>query len=287
MQKVMYTDTEQLKTVHQQAQLDCLSRMLENNSEYPVIALRYLFSSELLAAGHGTLGMDKNTARIVATILRTASPEAMLEYKLASFLQELAARETESLPLLNMLRRFYHAAGPAIDHAKVCEGLTQDRPALRREGMAMDKWVMQIVDFICLTAMSCIPGALLQDYHSTAGGSSKITATMQALLSCKHKISAMQCQAVTWCHEVVPKVLGASDHYVGIVRKVLFMDRSHVYAALAAVNNETYEKQLLRALFHEVPIQENTATRIVLITISSLPLQPKEALDILHSLVYR
>ncbi len=157
-------------------------------------------------------------------------------------------------------------------------------------------WITNIVDIICLVQILSIPQALYDSLSNT--GSKDHTSLLNefrigiARIQVRHKEDddhlSLQTEVIRWFHVVVPNYLsfGPSSSYTQLLKKVLFLDNPVMYFTPGELSPEV-EKHVFRLLTQTIPVYEDSLTRLVVLSLTKLPLSSPDALDILEHLLRR
>ena len=145
-------------------------------------------------------------------------------------------------------------------------------------------WLSTIVDTLCYLQILSLPSSL---YESPAS-SSNITSVM--LAESRIIIAKIQCEAIKWFHIICTKYVGITNNPIltQLLRKLLFLESStSIYFTFSEFSVEA-EKNIVKLLTSNIPVYEDTITRIVLMSLTKLlVLSVPEVLDILETLINR
>jgi len=121
-----------LQTMQSQLYLDCLRRLLKNNSEYAGLVIRYMLTADM---------QPQRTGNNIKTLSLLTSSIPLLEQELAFILQELAADSTLRPHLKGLLRRVVMGLRN-LDCLKLARGLMESRPEMSDQPQQIkDDWV--------------------------------------------------------------------------------------------------------------------------------------------------
>ncbi|KAI8492608.1 Integrator complex subunit 1 [Branchiostoma belcheri] len=144
------------------------------------------------------------------------------------------------------------------------------------EGHLKERLLLQLTDLICLGCLLSVTAAVKEAASAVSRGDKKDVETLRRF---QLQSSVIQRDSVWWLHTIAPGMfkLNSTD-YVQCIQKVLFMESAESYYSKDNWPPEGERAYLLR-LVSEVPVQEDTLMRLLVIglyllrLVSEVPVQ--------------
>uniref|UniRef100_UPI00358F4073 integrator complex subunit 1 n=1 Tax=Myxine glutinosa TaxID=7769 RepID=UPI00358F4073 len=257
----------------------CIRELLNSHKDNLGTLIKGLLFNELSNT------RNPNNMQILYTVLQHV-PNTAPRY-LALVFQELLVNKEDFLRASRLLlREIAKQCKHEMDFQAFCQGLMEERnepPFLEME--CKERFVIQITDLLTLSMMLSITAQVKEAGIACDKGEKK---NLEPLRTFQRQIAAIQCDTVCWLHTIVPTSfkLPPKD-YVHCLYKVLFTEQMETYYKWDNWPPESDRNFFLR-LCSEVPLLEDTLTRVLLIALSrDLPLGPADAMELADHLVKR
>jgi hypothetical protein len=252
----------------QQFYLESLSKLLQNNPEYPVHALKHFVRNDLIVPK----GTQVNTKLML--LIFKAVPEK-LEATIANVFHELAV-EDDLRRLRELLRQICKLPGEiAFDLLEFSFALMRDPKESIPKVQLTDEWFRTIADLVCMSIILSVHPSMIESNKDR-----------DRLLDFQVKVTTIQRAAVSWCYSVVGKYYQDHQSKLFILKKVLFQESPEIYPSSGLT--EVYDKQLFQLLTNDIPLDESTLREVILLKTDGIfPLSTEQTLFIIEQLVYR
>ncbi|XP_072029946.1 integrator complex subunit 1-like isoform X2 [Amphiura filiformis] len=258
-----------------------MRELLNQHTENLNTVLKHTIYNELSNA------RNPNNMALLAAIFQH-SPETAAKY-LAVVFQELLMNRDDYLRAVRALfREIVKSLRYDMDFPAFCRGLMTektDKQFSEMEVQFKDRMLMSLTDLIALAALLSVTPSVREAVAAYTRGDRK---DMDILRSFQTQACVMQRDAIWWLHTVIPNMFSVNQQeFTQCVHKVLFMENADAYCSKDNWPPES-DRGLLLSLLSEVPVQEDTLMRILVIGLSKeLPLTAGESLDLADKLVKR
>ncbi|CAH1273045.1 INTS1 [Branchiostoma lanceolatum] len=260
----------------------CMRELLNAHSENLSLVLKHTIYNEL------SNSRNPNNMSLLAVLFQH-SPEEAAKFLAVVFQELLTNREDYLRAVRALLREIIRALRGDLNFAAFCRSLMQERSEsqfMEMEGHLKERLLLQLTDLICLGCLLSVTAAVKEAASALARGEKKVD--LETLRRFQLQSSVIQRDSVWWLHTIAPGMfkLNSTD-YVQCIQKVLFMESAESYYSKDNWPPEGERAYLLR-LVSEVPVQEDTLMRLLVIGLSrDLPLSAVEALDLADQVVRR
>ncbi|XP_078691976.1 integrator complex subunit 1-like [Branchiostoma floridae x Branchiostoma belcheri] len=259
----------------------CMRELLNAHPENLSLVLKHTIYNEL------SNSRNPNNMSLLAVLFQH-SPEEAAKYLAVVFQELLTNREDYLRAVRALLREIIRALRGDLNFAAFCRSLMQERSEPQftdMEGHLKERLLLQLTDLICLGCLLSVTAAVKEAASAVSRGDKKDVETLRRF---QLQSSVIQRDSVWWLHTIAPGMfkLNSTD-YVQCIQKVLFMESAESYYSKDNWPPEGERAYLLR-LVSEVPVQEDTLMRLLVIGLSrDLPLSAVEALDLADQVVRR
>eukprot|EP01135_Chromosphaera_perkinsii_P001389 Nk52_evm6s166 gene=Nk52_evmTU6s166 len=279
---------------------DAVADLLKNNREYISIALDTLVVDEIGAYRDANnrivpkMGAEvsslknPNNITVCALILHTFPVEA--EHALASVFQEVCAVVDDFRPGLRlMLRKLCKVKDVQFVSLEFVKGLVKDRksPSIEMLDLKMkERYVNMIVDIITLSCLVCMNPIQTE----SGSGWKDLKENSPMCKEIKYKIADIQMEAITWVQTFIPTFLNGNIKpglFRFTIRKVLFLEQMLVTYTHGDPIIEGGDKQAMALLAFNLPIREDTLSRLLYMGITNVSVTPTEMVEVLEEVVYK
>ncbi|XP_071797108.1 integrator complex subunit 1-like isoform X1 [Asterias amurensis] len=230
---------------------------------------------------------NPNNMPLLATIFQH-SPEASAKY-LANVFQDLLMNRDDYLRAVRALyREIVKSLRYEMDFPAFCRGLMKERSDKQfndMESQFKERMLVSLIDLIVLSALLSVNPAVKEAVAAYTRGDRK---DMDVLRTFQTQASVMQRDAVWWLHTVVPKMFKVNQQeFNQCLQKVVFLEPSESYCSKDNWPPEA-DRSLLLSLLSEVPVQEDTLMRVLVMGLSrELSLSAGDGLELADKLVKR
>ncbi|XP_019614901.1 PREDICTED: integrator complex subunit 1-like [Branchiostoma belcheri] len=260
----------------------CMRELLNAHPENLSLVLKHTIYNEL------SNSRNPNNMSLLAVLFQH-SPEEAAKYLAVVFQELLTNREDYLRAVRALLREIIRALRGDLNFAAFCRSLMQERSEPQftdMEGHLKERLLLQLTDLICLGCLLSVTATVKEAASAVSRGDKKVD--VETLRRFQLQSSVIQRDSVWWLHTIAPGMfkLNSTD-YVQCIQKVLFMESAESYYSKDNWPPEGERAYLLR-LVSEVPVQEDTLMRLLVIGLSrDLPLSAVEALDLADQVVRR
>ncbi|XP_055613297.1 integrator complex subunit 1 [Uranotaenia lowii] len=260
----------------------CLKEMLNSQAEILTIMLKYVIQNELSNA------RNPNNMGMLATMFQAKPKESATH--LAEIYQECLLQREDVLRTLRVfLRELVKMLRYDIDLMEFCKALLTNRQDLSAQIAAFefrDRIFHSIVDLVCLCMFLSVSPQIREANASIRSGREQKSSPV--LSAFYHQMSTIQFVALTWMHGVVPVLYKPSPADFKLAfHKLLILDSPEAYAKGDQWPPEPERAPLLR-MVSEIPLQQNSMLRIILIGITKdIPFTIPDTMEIIEQLVRR
>ncbi|XP_078609542.1 integrator complex subunit 1-like isoform X2 [Branchiostoma floridae x Branchiostoma japonicum] len=260
----------------------CMRELLNAHPENLSLVLKHTIYNEL------SNSRNPNNMSLLAVLFQH-SPEEAAKFLAVVFQELLTNREDYLRAVRALLREIIRALRGDLNFAAFCRSLMQERSEsqfVEMEGHLKERLLLQLTDLICLGCLLSVTAAVKEAASALSRGEKKVD--VETLRRFQLQSSVIQRDSVWWLHTIAPGMfkLNSTD-YVQCIQKVLFMESAESYYSKDNWPPEGERAYLLR-LVSEVPVQEDTLMRLLVIGLSrDLPLSAVEALDLADQVVRR
>ncbi|XP_038064280.1 integrator complex subunit 1-like [Patiria miniata] len=258
-----------------------MKELLNQHSDNLSTLLKHTIYNEL------SNSRNPNNMPLLATIFQH-SPEASAKF-LANVFQDLLMNRDDYLRAVRALfREIVKSLRYDLDFPAFCRGLMKertDKQFIDMEAQFKDRMLLSLTDLIVLAALLSVSPAIKEAVAAYTRGDRK---DMDVLRAFQNQASVMQRDAVWWLHTVAPKMFKVNQQdFNQCLQKVLFMEPSESYCSKDNWPPES-DRSLLLSLLSEVPVQEDTLMRVLVMGLSrELPLTAADGLELADKLVKR
>ncbi|XP_058452924.1 integrator complex subunit 1 [Malaya genurostris] len=260
----------------------CLKEMINSQDEILILMLKYVIQNELSNA------RNPNNMGMLATMFQAKPSESATH--LAEIYQECLLQREDVLRTLRVfLRELVKMLRYDIHLMVFCKALLINRTDLTPQIVSSefrDRIFHSIADLICLCMFLSVSPQIREANASIRSG--REPKSSPALVSFYQQMSTIQFDALTWMHEVVPVLFKPSPNDFKIAfHKILLLDSPEAYAKGDQWPPEPERAPLLR-IVSEIPLQQNSMLRIILIGITKeIPFTIPDTMEIIDQLVRR
>ncbi|XP_058814949.1 integrator complex subunit 1 [Topomyia yanbarensis] len=260
----------------------CLKEMINSQEEILTLMLKYVIQNELSNA------RNPNNMGMLATMFQAKPSESATH--LAEIYQECLLQREDVLRTLRVfLRELVKMLRYDIHLMVFCKALLINRPDLTPQIANFefrDRIFHSIADLICLCMFLSVSPQIRESNASIRSG--REPKSSPALTTFYQQMSTIQFDALTWMHEVVPLLYKPSPNDFKIAfHKILLLDPPEAYAKGDQWPPEPERAPLLR-IVSEIPLQQNSMLRIILIGITKeIPFTIPDTMEIIEQLVRR
>ncbi|CAH1273049.1 INTS1 [Branchiostoma lanceolatum] len=251
----------------------CMRELLNAHSENLSLVLKHTIYNEL------SNSRNPNNMSLLAVLFQH-SPEEAAKFLAVVFQELLTNREDYLRAVRALLREIIRALRGDLNFAAFCRSLMQERSEsqfMEMEGHLKERLLLQLTDLICLGCLLSVTAAVKEAASALARGEKKVD--LETLRRFQLQSSVIQRDSVWWLHTIAPGMfkLNSTD-YVQCIQKVLFMESAESYYSKDNWPPEGERAYLLR-LVSEVPVQEDTLMRLLVIglyllrLVSEVPVQ--------------
>ncbi|XP_063961921.1 integrator complex subunit 1-like [Lytechinus pictus] len=218
------------------------------------------------------------------------SPELSAKH-LASVFQDLLMNRDDYLRALRALfREIVKSLRYDVDFVAFCRGLMtekSDRNFTELEKPVKDRMFASLCDLICLASLLSVTPQIREIVAAYTRGERK-AADMESLRAFQAQVSMTQRDCVWWIHTIAINMFTLNQGELNkVIQKLVFLDTHEGYCSKDNWPQET-DRGLLLSLLSEVPVQEDTLMRLLIMGLErTIPLAAGEALDLVDKLVKR
>ncbi|EDS38053.1 conserved hypothetical protein [Culex quinquefasciatus] len=260
----------------------CLKEMINCQSEILTMMLKYVVQNELSNA------RNPNNMGMLATMFQAKPAESATH--LAEIYQECVLQREDVLRTLRVfLRELVKMLRYDIPLMVFCKALLTNRADLTAQvanSEFRDRIFHSVADLICLCMFLSVSPQIREANASIRSG--REPKSSPALTTFYQQMSTIQFDALTWMHEIVPLVFKPSPNDFKLAfHKILLLDPPEAYAKGDQWPPEPERAPLLR-MVSEIPLQQNSMLRIILIGITKeIPFTVPDTMEIIEQLVRR
>ncbi|XP_072168172.1 integrator complex subunit 1-like [Diadema setosum] len=260
-----------------------MKELLSQHKENLPTVLKHVIYNELSNA------RNPNNMALLGALFQH-SPESSAKF-LASVFQDLLMNRDDYLRALRPLfREIVKSLRYDVDFLAFCRGLMTERTD--RQFTDLDKTLKErmfasLCDLICLASLLSVTPQVREVVAAYTRGERK-AADIESLRSFQAQVSVTQRDCVWWIHTIAIKMFTFSNGELNkVIQKMLFLESHEVYCSKDNWPPET-DRGLLLSLLSEVPVQEDTLMRLLIMGLErTIPLAAGEALDLVDKLVKR
>ncbi|XP_030834653.1 integrator complex subunit 1-like [Strongylocentrotus purpuratus] len=218
------------------------------------------------------------------------SPELAAK-NLAAVFQDLLMNRDDYLRALRALfREIVKALRYDVDFVAFCRGLMTektDRQFTELEKAIKDRMFASLCDLICLASLLSVTPQIREIVAAYTRGERKAS-DMESLRAFQAQVSMTQRDCVWWIHTIAISMFTLTQGELNkVIQKLVFLDTHEGYCSKDNWPQET-DRGLLLSLLSEVPVQEDTLMRLLIMGLErTIPLAAGEALDLVDKLVKR
>ncbi|XP_019564410.2 integrator complex subunit 1 [Aedes albopictus] len=262
--------------------MTCLKEMINCQSEILGIMLKYVVQNELSNA------RNPNNMGMLATMFQAKPTESATH--LAEIYQECLLQREDVLRTLRVfLRELVKMLRYDINLMVFSKALLTNRADLKSQVISSefrDRIFHSVVDLVCLCMFLSVSPQIREANASIRSG--REPKSFPALTTFYQQMSTIQFDTLTWMHEVVPIVyMPSPNDFKMAFHKMLFLDSPEAYAKGDQWPPEPERAPLLR-IVSEIPLQQNSMLRIILIGITKeIPFTIPDTMEIIEQLVRR
>ncbi|XP_048575697.1 integrator complex subunit 1 [Nematostella vectensis] len=259
----------------------CIRELIGQHTENLGTVLKHVIYNEL-----STTRNPNNMSLLGMMYLHKPDTVAKL---LAMVFQDLLANRDDYLRACRaLLREVMRSLRYEVNCVVLCRGFMSERTESQFKDLdspLKERMLISLTDLIAMTTMLSVTPAVKDVAAAFARGDKK---DLSVLHQFQKNVSTIQRDAVWWLHTVVPKMFNlTAKEYNACLQKVLFLEPVENYSGKDNWPSEA-DKGLLYSLASDVPVQEDTLMRVVIIGLSAeLPVTAPEALDIADRLTRR
>nr|XP_058960995.1 integrator complex subunit 1-like isoform X3 [Pocillopora verrucosa] len=262
--------------------INCIKELANQHTENLGTVLKHVIYNELSNA------RNPNNMVLLSTLFQSNQEKAAK--LLAMVFQDLLTNKEDYLRASRaLLREVVRALRHDIDFVALCRGFMKERTETQfrdLDAVIKERMLLSLADLITMATFLSITPTVKESFNSTSARGEKRDASV--LEEFQKSVSTIQRDAVWWLHIVVPKMFTPSGKdFLSCMNKVLFLDSAESYTGKDNWPPDN-DRSLLLSIVSEVPVQEDTLMRTIIIGLSNeLPLTPTETLEIADSLVRR
>lgn len=259
----------------------CIRELSNQHSENLGTILKHVIYNELSNA------RNPNNMALLSTLFQNNQETAAK--LLAMVFQDLLTNKEDYLRASRaLLREIVRALRHDMDFVALCRGFMKERTESQfrdLEAPIKERLLLSLADLITMATLLSVTPSIKDAFSASTRGEKR---DMSSLRDFQKSVSTIHRDAVWWLHIVVPKMFNPSGKdFLSCMHKVLFLEPMETYVGKDNWPPEN-DRSLLTSIVGEVPLQEDTLMRTIIIGISNeLPLTPPEALEIADSLVRR
>ncbi|XP_077980803.1 integrator complex subunit 1-like [Glandiceps talaboti] len=259
----------------------CIRELLNQHAENLFTILKHTIYNEL------SNSRNPNNMPLLGVIFQH-SPEPAAKYLAMVFQELLANREDYGRAVRALLREIVRQLRYDISFTSFAMGLMTERSESQftdMESQLKDRLFTSLSDLIALTELLSVTPQVKDVAAAFNRGERR---DKDVLHNFHSQISLIQRDAIWWLHTIVPTMFKVNlTDYVHCLQKVLYLEQPDTYFGKDNWPPEA-DRAMLFKLLSEVPVQEDTLMRVLVIGLSrELPLAPAEALDLADKLVRR
>ncbi|GAB6028979.1 Integrator complex subunit 1 [Chamberlinius hualienensis] len=258
--------------------LQCIKELLSQHSDNLATSLKTIIYNELSPS------RNPNNMALLGVVFQQF-PEQSARI-LSEIFQEVLTHKDDYLRALRVLfREIVRCLRFELHFSTFCLGLMQNRKELGIKDMEQslrDRWFISITDLITLSIFLSVTPALKESSMVNLRGDKR------GLRHFQKQTTEIQRDAVWWIHTVVPKYLKpGKNEFLHCLHKVLFMEQPEQYSNKDNWPSDT-DRNLFLRLATEVPLAEDTLTRILLMGLSKdHSLNAADSLELADQLIRR
>ncbi|XP_076057704.1 integrator complex subunit 1 [Oratosquilla oratoria] len=266
---------------HSQYDIECISLIIRIRLKHKPLINQYMTCLKELLGAHpdNVASVMKHTLYNELSQTRNPSNMSILsavfqfapEYAsiiLAEEFQELLCNREDFLRALRaLLREIVRALRYDLHYQKFCQGLMNDRkdPSFRDNFEFKDRMFHSITDLIVLTLFVSISPQVRESAALMYRGE---TRDAEHVRRHQELVSNIQRDAMLWLYRVVPKCYNPSkEEFSRCLHKLLMLDQAESY-----YNKDNWppesDRQLYFRLISEVPVKQETVTRLLMIAVT-------------------
>ncbi|XP_031573151.1 integrator complex subunit 1-like [Actinia tenebrosa] len=261
--------------------VSCIRELVNQHPENLGTVLKYVIYNELSTT------RNPNNMALLGMMFQY-KPEAVSKI-LAMVFQDLLMNKDDYLRACRaLLKEIVRVLRHEMNFVALCRGFMQERTDTQFKELdpaVKERMFLSLADLITMTTMLSISPVVKDLAMAFARGDKK---NLTALHEFQKNVSVIQRDAVWWLHTVVPKMFNPNGKdFLNCLQKVLYLEPLESYCAKDNFPTEA-DRNLFYNLVSDVPVQEDTLMRIIIIGLGSeLPLNAPEALDIADRIVRR
>lgn len=264
--------------------LNCIREMINLQPDILFIVLKNVVQNELTNARNpNNMGMG-----MLASIFQTKPDESAMH--LATIYQEFLLQREDCLRTLRVfLRELVKMLRYDIKLTVFCEAFLMCDPSIvaQIENFEFrDRVFHAMTDLVCLCMLLSVSPQIREANISMRTG--REIKGSKILNEYYDQMSRIQCEAVKWMFQKVPKWFKPSDaEYTQSLHKILLLDTPEQYTKGDQWPPEP-ERALLLRLVSEIPLHQETIIYLALIGISKeIPVKIPDAMEIIEQVIRR
>lgn len=264
--------------------MNCIKEMIQIQPDILFVVLKNAVQNELSNARNpNNMGMG-----MLASIFQ-AKPDESARH-LAVIYQEFLLQREDCLRTLRVfLRELVKTLRYDIKLTVFCQALLVGTPNIvhQIENFEFrDRVFYSFIDLVCLCMFLSVSPQIREANVLLRAG--RETKGSKVLIEYYEQMSLIQCEAVKWMYEIVPKLFKPSDsEYTQSLHKILLLDSPEQYAKGDQWPPEQ-ERALLLRLVSEIPLHQDTIFYLALIGIQKeIPVKIPDAMEIIEQVIRR
>ncbi|XP_035215176.1 integrator complex subunit 1-like [Stegodyphus dumicola] len=287
---------------HNQHDVEVISQLIKIRIKAKPIINHYLLCMKELICQHpdnlntllkhaiyNELSTSRNPNNMqLLSIIFQHSPDKAAKVLADVFLDLLCNRDDYLRALRGLLREIVRTVRHDLNFSVFCSALLQEKKEatfLELEMPLKERVFLSITDLIVLAIFLGVSPAVKEQFSTCSRGEKR---DLTQLRNYQLQVSNIQRDSVYWLYSTVPKLFKPGrNEFIHSIHKLLFMEQIEHYYNKDNWPTES-ERMLLLRLASEVPLLEDTLTRVLIIGLSrEHPLTAPDALELADQLIKR
>lgn len=260
--------------------MGCIKEMINVQPDILFVVLKNAVQNELSNARNpNNMGMG-----MLANIFQ-AKPDESARHLAAIYQEFLLQREDCLRTLRVFLRELVKTLRYDIKLTVFCQALLVGTPNIENFEFR-DRVFYSLIDLVCLCMFLSVSPQIREANVLLRAG--RETKGSKVLIEYYDQMSLIQCEAVKWMHDIVPKLFKPNDtEYTQSLHKILLLDTPEQYTKGDQWPPEQ-ERALLLRLVSEIPLHQDTIFYLALIGIKKeIPVKIPDAMEIIEQVIRR